>query len=31
MCQNTVNTLIAEGKIEEVVIVGIWNTNDRIN
>lgn len=31
MVQNTANTLVAEGKIQEVVIVGIWNTNDRIN
>lgn len=31
MVQNTVNLLVGEGKINETIIVGIWNTNDRIN
>lgn len=31
MIQDTVNTLVGEGKINETIIVGIWNTNDRIN
>ncbi len=29
--QNTLNMLVAEGQIEEVILVGIWNTVDRNN
>jgi predicted alpha/beta superfamily hydrolase len=29
--QNTLNILVAEGQIEEVIVVGIWNTVDRNN
>lgn len=29
MCQNTTNRLIVEGKIREIIIVGIWNTQER--
>lgn len=31
LVQNTANLLSAEGKMREIIIVGIWNTNDRIN
>lgn len=31
MCQNAANNLIGQGKINEVIIVGIWNTNNRNN
>lgn len=29
--QDTLNALIGSGKIQEVIVVGIWNTNDRMN
>lgn len=29
MCQNTTNSLIVRGNIRELIIVGIWNTNQR--
>jgi hypothetical protein len=29
MIANTLNNLIIEGKIREVIVIGIWNTNDR--
>jgi predicted alpha/beta superfamily hydrolase len=31
MIQNTLNPMIYQGSIEEVVVVGAYNTNDRIN
>lgn len=31
MCQDTLDPMIVEGLIEEVVIVGVWNTDNRIN
>lgn len=31
LIQNTLNTLMAEGKMREIVVVGVWNTNDRNN
>ena len=31
MCQDTMNSLIIEGKSDEVLIVGAYNTNDRNN
>jgi len=31
MCQDTVNGLVVQGKMEEIIIVGVYNTPDRIN
>ncbi|TNV77878.1 hypothetical protein FGO68_gene15803 [Halteria grandinella] len=31
MIQNTINPLIYQGKIEEVVVIGAYNTDDRMN
>lgn len=31
LIQNTANSLIIQGKIKEIIIVGIWNTKDRID
>lgn len=29
--QNTLNSLIPAGSIDEIIVVGVWNTNDRNN
>lgn len=31
LIQNTVNQLVSEGKMREIIVVGIWNTPDRNN
>jgi len=31
MCQDTINALVVEGVIDEVLIVGVYNTDDRTN
>ncbi len=29
MCQDTVNSMVNTGTMEEVLIIGVYNTNDR--
>ena len=31
LVQSTINQLTAEGKMREIIVVGIWNTQDRNN
>lgn len=31
LIQNTLTPLMAEGKMREIIVVGIWNTVDRNN
>lgn len=31
MCQDTINQLVVEGKMDEILIIGAYNTNDRTN
>lgn len=31
MCQDTVNPLITQGSMREILIVGVYNTEDRID
>lgn len=31
MCQDTVNSYVNQGKMDEVFIIGVYNTDDRIN
>ena len=31
LIQNTINLLTSEGKMREIIVVGLWNTNDRNN
>ena len=31
LIQNTMNSQMAEGNMREIIVVGVWNTNDRNN
>lgn len=31
LIQNTINQVVSEGKMREIIVVGIWNTVDRNN
>ena len=31
LIQNTMNSQMAEGNRREIIVVGVWNTNDRNN
>ncbi len=31
LIQNTINELVSQGKIRQIIVIGIWNTPDRNN